>query len=165
MKQDSTDIHKQGHLHTAIDLGSRDSIFFKIEIENDCCPHDFFPFFFTEIFSKNRNFANEGWRKWFKARLSKCSNRYEFEWLSAQNSLIMSWDTKPRPGIQTLLCLFNSFVLNRAVLIKVTIRLFVNSLTNDKILSLSKLKESADDKSNVTQNIKFVFHCVENIVR
>ena len=40
-----------------------------------------------------------------------------------------------------------------------------NPLPDDKILALSKLKEFADDKSNVTQNIKFICHRVENIVR
>ena len=40
----------------------------------------------------------------------------------------------------------------------------VNPLTDDKILGLPKLKAFADDKSNVTQNIKVVFHRIENIV-
>ena len=35
---------------------------------------------------------------------------------------------------------------------------------DDKILGLSKLKAFADDKLNVTQNIKVVFHRIENIV-
>ena len=39
-----------------------------------------------------------------------------------------------------------------------------NSLTDDKILGLPKLKSFADNKSNVTQNIKVVFHKIENIV-
>ena len=39
-----------------------------------------------------------------------------------------------------------------------------NSLPNDEVLGLSKLKSFADDKSNVTQNLKFVFRRVENIV-
>ena len=38
-----------------------------------------------------------------------------------------------------------------------------NSLPDDKILALSKLKAFADNKINVAQNIKFVFHKVENI--
>ena len=33
-----------------------------------------------------------------------------------------------------------------------------------KYLALSKLKAFADDKLNVTQNIKVVFHRIENIV-
>ena len=37
-------------------------------------------------------------------------------------------------------------------------------LSDDKILGLPKLKAFADDKSNVTQNIKVVFHRIENIV-
>ena len=40
----------------------------------------------------------------------------------------------------------------------------VNSLLNDKCLDCSKLKAFADDKINVTQNLKFVFGRVENIV-
>ena len=39
-----------------------------------------------------------------------------------------------------------------------------NPLPEDKILGLPKLKAFADDKSNVTQNIKVVFHRIENIV-
>ena len=37
-------------------------------------------------------------------------------------------------------------------------------LLNDKILDWSKLKAFADDKSKVTQNLKFVLGRVENIV-
>ena len=42
--------------------------------------------------------------------------------------------------------------------------LYINSLTNDKILAKSKLKAFADNKINVTENLKFVFwkdrkHC------
>ena len=37
-------------------------------------------------------------------------------------------------------------------------------LADDKILGLQKLKAFADDKSNVTQNIKIVFHRIVNIV-
>ena len=40
----------------------------------------------------------------------------------------------------------------------------VNTLPDDKILGLPKLKAFADDKLNVTQNIKVVFHRIENIV-
>ena len=40
----------------------------------------------------------------------------------------------------------------------------VNSLPNDKISDLSRLKAFADDKSNVTQTLKFVLGRVENIV-
>ena len=39
-----------------------------------------------------------------------------------------------------------------------------NPIPDEKILDWSKLKAFADDKSNVTQNIKFVFHRVGNIV-
>ena len=39
-----------------------------------------------------------------------------------------------------------------------------NPLTDDKILDLPKLKAFADDKLNVTQNVKVVFHRIENIV-
>ena len=35
---------------------------------------------------------------------------------------------------------------------------------DDKILVLSKLKAFADDRLTVNQNIKFVFHIVENII-
>ena len=40
----------------------------------------------------------------------------------------------------------------------------LNPLPDDKILDLTKLKAFADDKLNVTQNIKGVFHRIENIV-
>ena len=40
----------------------------------------------------------------------------------------------------------------------------LNPLPDDKILGLPKLKAFADEKSNVTQNIKVVFHRIENIV-
>ena len=43
--------------------------------------------------------------------------------------------------------------------------IFFNPLPDDKLLGLSKLKAFADDKLNVTQNIKVVFHSTENIVR
>ena len=39
-----------------------------------------------------------------------------------------------------------------------------NSLPNNKILDLFKLKEFVDDKSNIIQNFKFVLGRVENIV-
>ena len=39
-----------------------------------------------------------------------------------------------------------------------------NPLTDDKFLALTKLKAFPDDKHNVTQNIKFVFQSMENIV-
>ena len=39
-----------------------------------------------------------------------------------------------------------------------------NPLPDDEILDLSKLKAFAEDKSNVTQNIQFVFERIENIV-
>ena len=40
----------------------------------------------------------------------------------------------------------------------------INPLPDDKILGLPKLKAFADDKSDVTQNIKVVFHRIENTV-
>ena len=40
----------------------------------------------------------------------------------------------------------------------------VNALPNDKILDVTKLKASADDKINVVQMVIYVFHRVENIV-
>ena len=39
-----------------------------------------------------------------------------------------------------------------------------NPLPDDKIVALSKLKAFTDDKLNVTQNIEFIFHKLENIV-
>ena len=39
-----------------------------------------------------------------------------------------------------------------------------NSLPNDKIKDLSKLKAFADDKINMTEKLKFVLERVENIV-
>ena len=41
---------------------------------------------------------------------------------------------------------------------------YLNLLPDNKILDWSKLKAFADDQSNVTQNIKVVFHGIENIV-
>ena len=40
----------------------------------------------------------------------------------------------------------------------------INSLPNDKILDLSKLKVFADDKIIATQKLKFVLERIENIV-
>ena len=40
----------------------------------------------------------------------------------------------------------------------------VNSLPNDKILTLTKLKGFADDNIDVTQKLKFVLGRMENIV-
>ena len=40
----------------------------------------------------------------------------------------------------------------------------VNPLPDDKISDWSKLKAFTDNKLNVTQNIKVVFHKIENIV-
>ena len=40
----------------------------------------------------------------------------------------------------------------------------VNSLPNNKILDWSSLKAFADDKIKVTENLKFVYGRVENIV-
>ena len=44
------------------------------------------------------------------------------------------------------------------------LRVRVNSLPNDNILDRSKLKTFADDKITVTENLKFVFERVENIM-
>ena len=41
---------------------------------------------------------------------------------------------------------------------------FVNYLPNDKILDMPELKAFADDKINVTKNLKFALGGVENIV-
>ena len=40
----------------------------------------------------------------------------------------------------------------------------INPLADDKILCLPKLKAFVDDNSNVTQNVKAVFHRIKNIV-
>ena len=40
---------------------------------------------------------------------------------------------------------------------------FFNPLPDDKILGLSKFKAVADNKLNVTQNVKVVFHRIENV--
>ena len=42
--------------------------------------------------------------------------------------------------------------------------LTLNPLPDDKFLGLPKLKAFADDKLNVTQNVKVVFHRIENVV-
>ena len=44
------------------------------------------------------------------------------------------------------------------------IKTAVNSLQNDNILDLSKLKAFADDKLNVPEKLKFILRRVENIV-
>ena len=41
----------------------------------------------------------------------------------------------------------------------------MNPLSSYKILDMSKLKAFAENKFNFSENIKFVFHRVENIVR
>ena len=41
---------------------------------------------------------------------------------------------------------------------------FLNPIPDNKILGLSKLKVFADDKLNITQNIKVVFHRIANIL-
>ena len=41
---------------------------------------------------------------------------------------------------------------------------YVYSLPNNKILDKAKLKAFADDKKDVTENLKFVLERVENIV-
>ena len=40
----------------------------------------------------------------------------------------------------------------------------LNPIPDNKILGLPKLKAFTDDKLNVTQSIKVVFHRIENIV-
>ena len=45
-----------------------------------------------------------------------------------------------------------------------SLKFIVKSLPNDKISDSSKLKAFADDKSNITQSLKFVLGRVENIV-
>ena len=40
----------------------------------------------------------------------------------------------------------------------------IKSLPEDKIIGLPKLKAFADDKLNVTQNVKISFHRIERIV-
>ena len=47
---------------------------------------------------------------------------------------------------------------------KPVIHQYIRPLPVNKILALSELRTLADDKLNVTQNIKFVFHRTENIV-
>ena len=42
--------------------------------------------------------------------------------------------------------------------------IYLNPLPEDKILGLPKLRAFADDKLNITQNIRVVFHRMENIV-
>ena len=42
--------------------------------------------------------------------------------------------------------------------------IWLNPLPNDKFLDRSKLKDLADDKMNVTEELKFVLGRVENIV-
>ena len=43
-------------------------------------------------------------------------------------------------------------------------RVSLNSLPNEKILDWSKLKTCAEDKFNMTENLKFVFLRLENIL-
>ena len=42
---------------------------------------------------------------------------------------------------------------------------FIDSVPNDKILDLFKLRDIADDKINVTQNLNFTLRKSRNIVR
>ena len=41
--------------------------------------------------------------------------------------------------------------------------IILNPFPEDKMLDLPKLKAFSDDKLNVTQNAKVVFHTIENI--
>ena len=45
-----------------------------------------------------------------------------------------------------------------------SILIHLNPLPDNKISGLPKLKAFADDKLNVTQNVKVVFHRIESIV-
>ena len=54
---------------------------------------------------------------------------------------------------QTCLCMYSLFW-----------NWYFNPLPNDKILGFPKLKAFSDDKSNVIQIVKVVFHRTENIV-
>ena len=45
-----------------------------------------------------------------------------------------------------------------------SLKRFINSLPNDKIVDLAKLKDFADDKTNMTYKLIFVLGKVENIV-
>ena len=47
---------------------------------------------------------------------------------------------------------------------KLPILSLFNSLPNDKIIACSKFKSLADDKIDMTQNLKFVLERVENIL-
>ena len=62
--------------------------------------------------------------------------------------------------------LSSDVICNRHVTLCQTIPCFncFNPWPDDKILGLPKLKAFADDKFNVTQNIKVFFHRIENIV-
>ena len=44
------------------------------------------------------------------------------------------------------------------------LKIKINSLPNDKILDTAKLKAFADDKTNVTKKLEFVFERIENIM-
>ena len=44
------------------------------------------------------------------------------------------------------------------------LKILINSVSNDKILDLSKLKAFADDNLNENQKLKFALGRVENIV-
>ena len=43
-------------------------------------------------------------------------------------------------------------------------QMLFKSLRNNKLVDWPKMKAFADDKINVTQNLKFVFEWIENIV-
>ena len=62
--------------------------------------------------------------------------------------------------LHALLCLDRSSI---TIMYKLK-NLPFNPLPDDKILGLPKLKAFAEDKLNVTQNVKVVFHRIENIV-
>ena len=67
-------------------------------------------------------------------------------------------------GIQSGFIVYNNDGLTKFTKFNDKETVLLNSLPDDKILGLSKLKAFADNKSNVTQNIKAVFRRIENIV-
>ena len=69
----------------------------------------------------------------------------------------------PKTNFNFLLSSANAFNLNQHKILLFS-RVLINYVPNAKTFDWSKLKAFADDRLNVTQNVKVVFHRIENIV-
>ena len=69
-----------------------------------------------------------------------------------------------RLGYAMVSAYFRLFFFSKANISISAFKCLFNPLPDDKILGLPKLKAFADDKLNVTQNVKVDFHRIENTV-